>query len=62
MRIKYHLLADLHITRHARETESEKRIHNTPNKPFRLELVTSRNRDYRPYAILELSFFVCYLY
>ena len=32
MRISYHFLADLHITRHARETESEKRIWNTLNK------------------------------
>ena len=61
MRIRYHFLADLYITRHALETESEKRIQNTPNKPF-VELVTSRNRDYRPYAISEHSFFVCYLH
>ena len=57
----YHFLADLYITRHALETESEKRIQNTPNKPF-VELVTSRNRDYRPYAISEHSFFVCHLH
>ena len=62
MCIRYHFLADLHITRHARETESEKRIQNTPNKPFRVELVASRNRDYRHYAISEHSFFVCHLY
>ena len=31
MRIRYHFLADLHVTRHERETESEKR--NTQNKP-----------------------------
>ena len=48
MRIRYHFLADLHVTRHARETESEKRIRNTPNKLCRVELVTSRNCDYRP--------------
>ena len=53
MNIRYHFLADLHITRHARETESEKRIQNNSNKPFSVELVTSRNRDYRPYAISE---------
>ena len=29
MRIRYHFIADLHVTRHARETESEKRIRNT---------------------------------
>ena len=29
MRISYHFLADLHITRHFRETESVKRIRNT---------------------------------
>ena len=29
---------------------------------FRVELVTSRNRDYRPYAISEHSFFVCHLH
>ena len=29
MRIRYHFLADLHVTRHERETESEKRIRNT---------------------------------
>ena len=45
MRIRYHFLADLHITRHACETESEKRIRNTQNKPCRVE---SPNRDYRP--------------
>ena len=33
MRIRYHFLADLHVTRHERETESEKRIRNTQNKP-----------------------------
>ena len=48
MRIRYHFLADLHVTRRARETESEKRIRNTQNKPCRVELVTSPNRDYRP--------------
>ena len=48
MRIRYHFIADLHVTRHSRETESEKRIRNTQNKPFRVELVTNRNRDYRP--------------
>ena len=48
MRIRYHFLADLHVTRHARETESEKRIRNSQNKPCRVELVTSPNRDYRP--------------
>ena len=53
MSIRYHFLADLRITRHARETESEKRIQNNSNKPFSVELVTSRNRDYRPYAISE---------
>ena len=53
MRIRYHFLADLHITRHAGETESEERIQNNRNKPFRVELVTSRNRDYRPYAMSE---------
>ena len=55
-RIRYHFLADLDVTRDTRETESEKHIQNTPNKPFRVELVTSRNRDYRPYAISEHSF------
>ena len=46
MRIRYHFLADLHVTRHTRETGSEKRIRNT--QPCRVELVTSPNRDYRP--------------
>ena len=45
MRIRYHFLADLHVTRHVRETESEKRIQNTQNKPCRVE---SPKRDYRP--------------
>ena len=31
--IRYHFLADLHVTRHACETESEKHIRNTQNKP-----------------------------
>ena len=48
VRIGYHFLADLHVTRHARGTEREKRIRNTQNKPYIVELVTSRNRDYRP--------------
>ena len=47
MRIKDHFLADLHVTRHAREIESEKRI-RIHKKPCRVELVTSPNRDYRP--------------
>ena len=33
MRIRYYFLVDLHVTRHARETESEKRIRNTQNIP-----------------------------
>ena len=42
-------IPDLHVTRQdARETESEKRIRNTLNKPCRVELVASRNHDYRP--------------
>ena len=45
---QYYFLADLHVTRHAGETESEKRIRNTQNKPCRVELVTSPNHDYRP--------------
>ena len=48
MRIRYYLLADLHVTRHSRETESEKRIRDTQNQPWRVEPVTSPNRDYRP--------------
>ena len=48
MRIIYHFLADLHVTRHTSEPESEKRIRNTQNKPCRVELVTSRNHNYRP--------------
>ena len=34
--IRYYFLADLHVTRHAREKESEKRIRNTLNKPCRV--------------------------
>ena len=45
MRIRHHFLADLHVTLHKRET---KRIRNTLTKPCGVELVTSRNRDYRP--------------
>ena len=56
MRILKHFLADLHITRHTRETESEKRIRNTLHKTCSVELVTSPNRNYRPYAISEHSF------
>ena len=36
MRIRYYFLADLHVTRQAREKESEKRIRNTLNKPCRV--------------------------
>ena len=50
------------MSQDARETESEKRIRNTQNKPCRVELVTSPNRDYRPYAISENSFFIYHLY
>ena len=32
MRIRYHFLADWHVTRHARETESQNRIRDTQNK------------------------------
>ena len=46
-RIRYYFLADLHVTRHVPETKFEKRIRNTQNKR-RVELVTSRNHDYRP--------------
>ena len=35
MRIRYHFLVDLHVTRHSRETESEKSIRNILN--FRQE-------------------------
>ena len=48
MRIRYDFLADLHVIRHTHETESEKLIRNTQNKPCRVELVTSPNHDYRP--------------
>ena len=58
MRIRYRFLADLHVTRHAHKTERERHIRDTLNKPCRVELVTSRNRDYRPYAISEHSFFL----
>ena len=53
VRIRYHFLADLHVTGHARETWSE----DTQNKPCRVELVTSRNHDYRVQTIPEHSFF-----
>ena len=56
MRISYNFLADLYITRHARETESQKRVRNTLNKTCRVELVTSRNRDYSPYAVYLYTF------
>ena len=46
--IRYYFLADLHVTRHVPETEFEKRIRNTQNNHCRVELVTSRNHDYRP--------------
>ena len=46
MQIRYHFLADLHFTKHVRETKSEKRIRNTQNKPCTVGLVvTSPNRD-----------------
>ena len=48
MRIRYHFLVDLHVTRHWHETESAKRIQNTQNKPCRVKLVTRPNCDYRP--------------
>ena len=36
----------------------QKGIRNTPNKPWWVEIVTSRNRLYRPYAISEHSLFI----
>ena len=39
MRIRYHFLVDLHITRHVLQTESEKRIWNTLNEPCGVELI-----------------------
>ena len=47
VRIRYHFLADLHVTGHARETWSE----DTQNKPCRVELVTSRIMiiEFKPY-------------
>ena len=36
------------LGRVTRETENEKCIRNNLNKPCRVELVSSRNRDYRP--------------
>ena len=55
MRISKHFLADLYITRHTRETESERRIRNTLHKTCSVELVTSPNRNNRPYAISALT-------
>ena len=43
-----------------RETEYEKRFRHTLNKPCRVELLRSRNRDYRPKVISEHSFFIYY--
>ena len=62
MRISKHFLADLYITRHTRETESEKRIRNTLHKTCSVELVTSPNRNNRPYAISEHSYIYIYIY
>ena len=50
MRISYLFLAGLavlHVTRYARETYLEAHPEYL-NKPCGVELVTSRNRDYRP--------------
>ena len=58
MRYRYHFLADLHITRHACETESEKCIRNTLNKACRGELVTSRIRHYRLKPYQSTHFFI----
>ena len=59
-RIRYHFVTDLHVTRHACETESERRIRNTPNKPCRVDLVTSPNRDYRPLSHNRAHFIPLY--
>ena len=61
MRIRYHFLVDLPVTRHMGETEYEKRFRHTLNKPCRVELLTNRNRDYRPKVISEHSFFIYHL-
>ena len=48
LRIRHYFLADLHVTRPPRETESEKHIRDTQKKSCRVEQVTNRNNDYRP--------------
>ena len=57
MRITYLFLADLHITRHARQTENRAAHPKYLNKPCRFDLIASQNRDYRPKVISEHSFF-----
>ena len=62
MRTRYHFLAGL---RDARETESEKRIRNTLNKPCRVKLVTTLSHiralmflnTYIPFRIPPMDFF-----
>ena len=56
MHIRYHFLADLHVTRHAGETESEKGIRNTQNKPCRVqaEIVII---DPKPYESTHFSIY-----
>ena len=55
MSIRYHFLADLHVTGHARETESE----SSQNKPCRVELVTAEIViiDPKPYQGTHFSIY-----
>ena len=55
MRISYHFLADLHITRHVWNRKWEA---HPENKTCRVDLVTSRSRDYKPCHIRALIFYI----
>ena len=58
MRIRYHFLADLHVTRHVRETEYEKRFRHTLNKPCSVELVQAEIVNIDPRSYQNTHFFI----
>ena len=64
MRVRYHFLANLHITLHrkirARNRKCEVQPLGNLNEPRRVEVFASQNSDYISFVILEQSFSFIY--
>ena len=64
MRVRYHFLANLHITLHhkirARNRKCEAQPLGNLNEPRRVEVFASQNSDYISFVILEQSFSFIY--